>query len=433
MSESGQNLHATAGFAPSTAAETARKATPLPAASPESQGFSPERLRKLGVALAKAVTDQEVGGMAFLLARNGKVVDCQMHGDTAPGKPMRRDTIFRIFSMTKVITAVAMMMLFEEGKWSLDDPVAKHIPQFADLKVAGGIDINGEVTLEPLRSPPTMRQLMSHMAGFGYGFGPGPVDQLYAAADPLGAANLADMIDRLAGLPLLYQPGTAWQYSIAVDIQGYLVERFSGLKFGEFLRTRIFEPLNMVDTRFHVPADEYHRFASLYYHDDAGELVAGSRFASGFFGFDYRTAPSFEGGGAGLVSTVDDCARFAAMLANKGALGDVRLLVPATIEVMQANVVPDDVIARGNPYPQFNKGLGWGMGVMTVNDPPLAGRIEGKGTISWEGAAGTWFWADPANNVAFVGMIQNFEKAGPGGYDGSGLVRPLVYQALVAP
>ncbi|MBT2187743.1 serine hydrolase domain-containing protein [Sphingobium nicotianae] len=413
--------------------EMAPRATLLPAATPESQGFSAVRLARLDAALAAAVDRQEVGGMAYLLARNGKVVDCKTLGDAAPGQPMQRDTIFRIFSMTKVITAVAMMMLFEEGKWALDDPIAKHIPAFTDLKVAADIDLNGEIILEPLHSPPTMRQLMAHMAGFGYGFGPGPVDKLYAAADPLGAPDLATMIDRLANLPLHYQPGTAWQYSIAVDIQGYLIEQWSGLRLGEFLRTRIFAPLKMVDTGFHIPADQYHRFASLYYHDETGALVAGSKFSGGLFGSDYRTPPALESGGAGLVSTLDDCARFAAMLANGGELDGERLLVPATIAVMQANVVPDEVIARGNPYPQFGKGLGWGMGVMTVNDPPLAGRIEGKGTISWEGAAGTWFWADPANRVAFVGMVQNFERAGPPGYDGSYLVRPLVYQALVAP
>jgi CubicO group peptidase (beta-lactamase class C family) len=146
---------------------------------------------------------------------------------------------------------------------------------------------------------------------------------------------------------------------------------------------------------------------------------------------EYRTPPAVESGGGGLVSTIDDYARFAEMLANKGALDGAQILAPQTIEVMQTNVVPDEVIAKGNPYPAFSKGLGWGMGVMTVNDPRIAGRTEGKGTMSWEGAAGTWFWSDTENHVAFVGLIQNSEKAGPGSY--AWVTRPLVYQALVKP
>jgi CubicO group peptidase (beta-lactamase class C family) len=409
-----------------------RKVTPLPQATPESQGFSSDRLARLDAALSRAVAAQEVGGMLTLLARNGRIVDVHAYGDAAPGRPMTRDTIFRIFSMTKVVTAVAMMMLYEEGLWTLDDPVSRFIPAFARLQVATGWAADGTPILEPANRPPTMRELMSHTAGFGYGFGDHPADDIFRAQAPLAATSLGGMVERLAAVPLMFQPGTDWRYSVAVDIQGHIIETLSGQTLGDMVRTRIFEPLGMVDTGFHVPPDQSHRFASLYSHDAEGKLVPGSKWL-GPTGSDFLTPPALESGGAGLVSTLDDYARFAMMLANKGALGDVRLLVPATVAVMAANVVPDDVIAKGNPYPMFNKGLGWGMGVMTVTDPPLAGRIEGKGTMSWEGAAGTWFWADPDNHVAFVGMIQNFEKAGPGGYDGSGLVRPLVYQALVEP
>lgn len=407
-------------------------ATPLPEATPASQGFSPERLARLDAAMAKAVADEEVAGMATLLARNGKVVAFGCHGDAAPGRPMTRDTIFRIFSLTKIVTAVAMMMLYEEGKWQLDDPITRFLPEFADLKIVAGTTKKGKPILAPVSRMPTMRELMSHMAGFGYGFGTEPVDDLYRAADPMGGDNLQDFVERLAKVPLYNEPGAAWRYSIACDVQGRIVEKLSGLAFGDFLRTRIFEPLGMVDTGFHVPAEKYDRFASLYYHDEAGKLVPGSRMG-GLFGSDYRTPPRIETGGSGLVSTIDDYARFAEMLANRGALGEVRLLVPATIDVMAANVIPDELVARGNPFPKFNKGLGWGMGVMTVHDPAAAGRIEGRNTISWEGAAGTWCWADPTNHVVFVGMVQNFEKAGPGGYDGTGLVRQLVYSSLVEP
>jgi len=427
-----RKLFAVGALAASAASADAQKVVPLPAATPESQGFASERLRKLDDAMARAVADQQVGGMITLLARNGKVVSFRSYGDAAPGRAMSRDTIFRIFSMTKVVTAVAMMILYEEGKWSLDDPITRFIPEFSKLQVAAGVDKDGKLILEPMKRPPTMRELMSHTAGFAYGFGDDPANNAYKAQNPMGAANLQGMVERLAGAPLLFQPGTGWRYSVAVDIQGHIIEKLSGQKLGEFFRTRIYEPLGMVDTGFYVPAEKYGRLASLYSHDKSGKLVPGGTLMGRALS-DYSTPPAIESGGGGLLSTVDDYARFAEMLANKGALGKVRLLSPATVELMAANVVPDDVIAQGNPYPRFNKGLGWGMGVTTVNDPPLAGRIEGKNTMSWEGAAGTWFWADPTNHVVFVGLIQNFEKAGPFGYDGSGLVRPLVYQALVAP
>lgn len=418
----------------SATSSPAQKVVPLPTTTPGAQGFDAARLKKLDETMAKAVAAQQVGGMVTLLARDGKVVSFKAYGDAAPGRPMTRDTIFRIYSMTKVVTAVAMMMLYEEGKWTLDDPVTKFVPELTKLKVAAGVDKDGKPILEPMKRPPTMRDLMSHMVGFSGGFSSGPVADIFRKQDPMGAANLQQMVERLADVPLLFQPGTDWEYSIAVDVQGLIVERLSGMKFGDYLRSRIFDPLGMVDTAFYVPPEKYGRFASLYSHDPSGKLVPGGTFR-GLPLPDYRTPPRIESGGGGLVSTIDDYARFAEMLTNRGALGKVRLLAPATIEVMQANVVPDEVIAAGNPYPRFSKGIGWGMGVMTVNDPRLAGRLEGKGTISWEGAAGTWFWADPANHLLFVGMVQNFETAGPRGYDGSGMgpARALVYQALVEP
>lgn len=409
----------------------AQKAAPLPnATSAAAEGFSPERLKKLDDAMARAVAAREVGGMVTLLARDGKVIAAKSYGEAAPGRAMTRDAIFRIYSMTKVVTAVAMMMLYEEGRWQLDDPVTKFIPEFANLKVAAGTDKDGKLILEPMKRPPTMRELMSHTAGFSYG-GTGPAGDIYRAKDPLGADNLHGMIERLAEVPLLYQPGTAWQYSISVDIQGYIVEKLSGQTLGEFFRTRIFDPLRMVDTAFFVPPEKYGRLAAVYAHDKADGQLKPATTLLGRPMPDYKAPPKLESGGGGLVSTLDDYARFAAMLANKGALDGARILAPQTVEVMQTNVVPEEVLARPNPYPIFSKGLGWGMGVMTVNDPRLAGRTEGKGTMSWEGAAGTWFWADTENRVAFVGLIQNAERAGPNNYNW--ISRPLVYQALVKP
>jgi CubicO group peptidase (beta-lactamase class C family) len=375
------------------------------------------------------VADGRVGGALTLLARHGKVVDYKSYGDAAPGRAMRRDTIFRIYSMSKPITGVAMMILFEEGKWKLDEPVATYIPEFRDLRVATGIDAAGKPISEPAGHAPTMRELMSHTGGFGYGMTQEAGDKLLAASGARDAKGLPDMIARMATAPLLYQPATRWQYSMSVDIQGYLVEKLSGMPFGQFLQQRIFGPLGMTDTGFTVPAAKMGRMASLYFNDPAtGRLTPGA--PPGRVLPDPTKPPNFESGGGGLFSTLDDYARFAQMLAGKGALDGVRILTPATVELMHTNVVPQAV--RTDParqfYKIFNRHVGFGLDFQLTIDPRAAGRLEGAGTMSWEGAAGTWFWVDPANDVIFVGMIQNFLRAGPAGFDP--MTRPLVYQAL---
>ena len=262
-------------------AQDARKSTPsvsrtsggrTPAAltaapGPEALGFDAQRLARLDTYMAKAVADGRVAGMITLLARHGQIVSEKAYGyrSLATSAPMTRDTIFRLYSMTKPITGVAMMMLFEEGKWRLDDPITRFVPEFRGLKVMTGTDADGRMTLEDMKRPPTMRQLMSHSAGFGYGLGAEhPVDKLYREKGVLGANGLADMIARTAQIPLMYQPGTRWYYSSAVDIQGYIVEKLSGQKFGAFLQERIFKPLAMTDTAFYVPREKASRLAAVY-------------------------------------------------------------------------------------------------------------------------------------------------------------------------
>jgi len=230
-----------------------------PAANPESLGFDAQRLAKLDAYMAKAVADGRVSGMITLLARHGQVVSEKIYGARRleGNVPMTRDTIFRLYSMTKPITGVAMMILFEDGKWRLDDPVTRFVPEFKELKVFTGTDAAGQLTVEPMKRPPTMREIMSHSAGFGYGLADQhPVDKLYREKNVLGANGLADMIKRTADIPLMYQPGTRWSYSSAVDIQGYIVEKLSGQRFGDFLQQRIFTPLKMTDTAFYVPKEK---------------------------------------------------------------------------------------------------------------------------------------------------------------------------------
>ena len=416
------------------AAPAALAAQPLPvAASPEAVGFSSERLQRLDAFADRIVADGEVAGVSTLLARHGKVVEVRTHGvaDITTKAPLRRDAIFRIFSMSKPITGVAMMILFEQGKWRLDDPVSKYIPEFKDLKVLTGVDASGKPILEPLNSPPTMRQLMSHTAGFSYGFDPtSPVDKIYQQKDVLGSHGLQEMITKLGTTPLLYQPGDRWVYSASVDIQGYLVEKLSGQRFGDFLQQHIFTPLKMTDTAFLVPREKIGRLSAVYSTDPGtGRLVdASSR--NGQPARDYTQPPNLESGGGGLLSTIDDYARFAQMLANGGELDGVRILAPATVELMHTTVVPRRALEA--PGSQFSEYVSFGLDAMVVNNPRKAGRLEGAGTFSWEGAAGTIFWVDPSNDVVFVAMLQNFTRAGPNNSIDA-QARPLVYQALVDP
>ncbi|WP_374468400.1 serine hydrolase domain-containing protein [Phenylobacterium sp.] len=424
----------------STTWAQARKAAPAAAltvaATPESVGFDSQRLARLDAYMAKVVADGRVAGMTTLLARHGKIVSYKTYGkkSLATGEPMTRDTIFRIYSMSKPVTGVAMMILFEEGRWRLDDPVTKYVPEFKNLKVVKSVDANGKMTLEDMKRPPTMREVMSHTAGFGYGLqDEHPVDKLYREKGVLGAAGLQDMINRTAEIPLMFQPGTAWYYSSSVDIQGYIVEKLSGQTLGQFMEQRIFRPLKMQDTSFYVPPAKAGRLAALYVGNrDTGQIEEAKR----IFGSDlptYLSPPNMESGGGGLVGTTMDYARFAQMIANKGELDGVRILSPASVELMGTNVIPKNVLvnSNGTTGARFNEAVGFGLDFMVVNEPRVAGTLEGKGSMSWGGAAGTWFWVDPTNDLIFVGMIQRL--GGTGGDDLGAAARTLTYQALTHP
>jgi CubicO group peptidase (beta-lactamase class C family) len=370
----------------------------LALARAESVGMSTERLSRLDAGMKRLVDDRQVAGLVTLVERHGKIVHFNAVGqlDVRKTDPVQKDSIFRIYSMTKPITGVAMMMLYEEGKWQLNDPVSRYIPEFARLKVYAGKNQDGTPKLEDAQRSMTMRELMTHTGGLGYVLNPNnPVDKMIIDANVLNAgAPLQAMIDGLAKIPLLAQPGTRWSYSIGMDVQGYLVEKFSGQPFAEFARSRIFEPLGMKDTAFYVPKEKLPRFAQVH-------TGSGSSLTVDLNRPDPTVIPLGPSGGGGLFSTAMDYARFCEMLLQGGQLNGVRLLAPHTVEMMRTNYVNPE------PLKTMPAGTGWGMDFQIVTDAAAAGDSVSNGTFSWFGIAGTWFWIDPARDIAFVGMVQH--------------------------
>jgi len=327
---------------------------------------------------------------------------------------------------------VAMMILYEQGKWQPSDPIAKYVPEFAHLKVFNGLDADGKPILVDPDHAPTMRELMSHTAGFTYGFfGNTPVDKMYRDAQVLNSKNLQEFIGKVAKLPLLYQPGKGWTYSVSMDIEGYIVEKLSGQTLPDFDRDHIFKPLAMRDAGFYVPADKQSRFTALYTTGPNGELVQDNN--SGNVARDYTAEPTMPSGGGGMVSTAMDYYRFAQMMANAGELDGKRILAPASVKLMTSNHVPNELLTGkfGIGQMVMRPGFGYGYNCAVVFDPPEANLPEGKGTFFWDGAAGTWFWVDPTNDVVFIGMIQRM--LGPFSPNLEFESRAVVYGALVDP
>src|SRR5260221_2448658 len=303
-----------------TAALCADQLPDFASVAPGGVGLSAERLGLLDAYMKRQVQSGHVPGAVTLLARHGKIVAFNTYGEEDPDRhvAMTKNAIFRIYSQTKVVTGVAMMMLFEQGKWHFDDPVTRFVPEFESLRVFKGLNADGSMQLEDIGRPPTMRELLTHSAGFGYGLSADtPVDKAYAESKFMTTASSQEAIARIAKLPLVSQPGLHWSYSAAADIQGYIVERISGLPLSDFMQTRLFAPLRMNDTAFYVPASKSSRFVALKSYDAATKsLVA----PSGILMFDYSRPPGSASGGAGLVSTASDYLRFAQMLLNAGAL-----------------------------------------------------------------------------------------------------------------
>jgi CubicO group peptidase (beta-lactamase class C family) len=423
-----------AGAQQALAQESVKKGPSLAENKPESLGFSSERLERLHAVMQGEVDQKELPGIVTILARHGKVVEERTYGkkDIASGAAMTKDTIFRIYSMTKPITGVAMMILYEEGKWHPTDPISKYIPEFAHLKVFKGVDESGKMIVEDPVHAPTMRELMTHTAGFTYGFfGDTPVDKMYRDEKLFQSQSLQEFIDKMAKIPLLYQPGTRWVYSMSMDIQGYIVEKLSGKSLPDFMQQRIFGPLGMKDTGFFVPKEKRNRFARLYVENEKGELAAAAK--DGGPDSDYAAQPSMATGGGGLVSTAEDYLRFAQMLLNGGELDGVRILAAASVQLMTTNHLAPSLMTGGAPMGSvtIRPGLGWGYDCAVYNDPLEADEMVGKGTFFWQGAADTWFWVDPTNDLIFVGMTQR--RLGPHWPDVAALSHAPVYQALLKP
>lgn len=416
----------------------------IPSVAAETVGFSSARLDSLHTIIQDEVHQGQLAGAVTILARHEKIVDFRTYGsrDMATRAPMSKDTIFRVYSMTKPITGVAMMILYEQGKWLPQDPLAKHIPEFEHLQVLAGVEADGKLNLVAPVHVPTVRELMSHTAGFSYGNDKTGVDPLYQQAKVMQSANLKEMIDKLARLPLDYQPGTRWKYSASMDIEGFLIERLSGQTLPDFMAEHIFAPLAMKDTGFYVAADKRARLATNY---DAAVTLTSSEPGPGHGPVvpglaptsagndDYKTQPTMPSGGGGLVSTAYDYYRFAQMLANGGVLEGKRVLSPATVRLMTTNKLTDNLLTGqfGIGQHVMRPGFGYGFNGAVIIDPGLAALPDGKGTYFWDGAAGTWFWVDPANDVVFVGMIQRMHA--PDNHPLLYRTHAAVYGALVDP
>jgi CubicO group peptidase (beta-lactamase class C family) len=413
---------------------------PLPKSPADSVGFSPERLKRLDSAMQAEIDAGHYAGISVMVARHGKLVKSGFYGyQTLENRePLREDAIYRIASMTKPIIAVAMLLLFEEGTWELDDRVTKFIPEFADLKVLK------DGTLVPLDRPMTMRHLMASSAGFAFGPAFGStnlkVDEMYARADLWSGTN-DDIIPKLAKLPLESQPGTEFRYGLQQEVQGAILRRISGEQLDTLLERRIFAPLGMKDTGFDIAPDQRHRIAPRYALDKDLKLTLApdqSPFPA-VAGTPPGVKPKYLLSIAGLYSTTQDYMRFAQMLANRGTLDGVRILSPNSVRLMTSNLLPAGVPLH---FTQPFEGIGYGMNVGIVLDPSHAnfnGGANGAGTFYWGGVHGTWFWVDPTYDIVVVGMLQQQDGGNP--MTGRpypvpnvcGITRAITYGALVDP
>ncbi|MDA1370783.1 MAG: serine hydrolase [Proteobacteria bacterium] len=351
--------------------------------------------------LQARIDANKLSGAVVMVAQDGEVKMTRALGyqNVEDQVPMSDATIFRIFSMTKPITGTALMMLYDEGKFQLDDPVEKHLPELAGMEVFVSQNDDGSWVTEQANHPMTVRELMSHTGGLLYTppLSQGPIANAYAKAGIMNLPNytLAESIPALGDIPLSYQPGTQWVYSISVDVQGYMVEKLSGQTFDRFLQERLFDPLGMVDTGFYVKAENASRLSRQYNPRQDGTLA---RTDNGSF----LSPPKFLSGGGGLTSTAADYMKFAQMHLNGGTLNGKRILSAKAVQLMRSNQLPDAVPNIGQLYP----GNVFGLDFAIVNDSQ-AYQGAPVGTHWWWGIAGSWFWIDPVENVVFIGMIQN--------------------------
>ena len=396
-------------------------------------GFSSKRLVALDEHLQKNyIESQRYSGVLTGIFRKGELVHASPIGlrDIENKKPVRRDTIFRIYSMSKPITSVALMTMYERGLFQLDDPVSEYIPQFKNLEVYD-TGVFGDFETTRVNREMTVRDLLSHQSGLTYGFvNRTNVDRAYRDAgvgEIRTTGNLQKMIDCLSEIPLEFSPGERWNYSVSTDVCGYLVEVISGKPFDVFLDEVIFQPLGMVDTGFYVKESEKERLAALYQYNEAGLPVLVSDFDAG----DYTRKPSFLSGGGGLVSTLDDYMAFCQMILGNGKYNDEMILGRKTLDLMGSNHLSNGVdleqVAFGRWSETQYRGVGFGLGFSVLLDPAASQVSGSKGELAWGGAASTAFWIDKSEDLAVVFLTQLLPSSS---YNVRRELRTLVYSAI---
>lgn len=372
----------------------------LTSSKPGEYGLSSDSLGFVNTLMQKYVDEKKLPGMITMIARHGKVVSFEKFGMMDVGKPMQLNAFFRIASMTKPVTSAALMILFDEGRFKLDDPVSKYIPEFKNLKVFSAID-KGVIKLEEQARPMTIRNLLMHTSGLASGGERNPVDSIYRASD-LSGGTLMDMIRKLSKIPLLYQPGTRWNYSRSSDVIAYLVEVISGKPFDQFLRERIFIPLQMNETGYYVPTEKLSRVAAVFCPADSG-------------GINVLTNPEvnnvsakvkFFSGNGGLISTAKDYMIFSQMLLNKGIYDGVRILKGKTVELMTSDQITNEIMPNDSFFGPQLSGMGFGFGFAVAKGNNRSVFTGSAGSYWWSGSANTYFYIDPGKDLILIFMTQ---------------------------
>jgi CubicO group peptidase (beta-lactamase class C family) len=406
----------------------------LPTAKPEDVGFSSERLAYIDSFLTEKVNHGDLAGVVTLVSRHGKVVHFSAIGyaDIDKHRKMEKDTIFRQYSMTKAIASTALMTLYEQGRFQMRDPISKYMPEFANLRVLRTPDSPLDETVAP-EHPPQVHDILRHTAGFSHGLTTDALDKEYAKSDLFGVdVSLEEMMQRLSKLPLRYQPGTKFFYSVGPDVQARLVEVLSGMPFDEYLEKHIFAPLGMKDAGFWVPPDKADRLATVYWMKDGkltpidethghpdGDIFVFQPWSVNSYTVNHKR----KGGSYGLVATAEDYWRFAQMILNGGELNGVRILSPQTVQFMgQDHLEPAGI-------PDLDKGVGFGLGFGVTRNEAATGNLGSEGELHWGGAAATGFWIDPKEDIVIIYMTQHMGT--PAADDLSGQMLTLVYSAFI--
>ena len=383
--------------------------------------MSAARLAVLDAGVQAEVDQGNIAGIVIAIARHGRVVHNKAYGfaNIEDREPMRTDHLFRLYSMTKAVASVALLTLYEQGHFQLNDPLEQYIPAFRELQVYAGQDSDGNMLLEDMHRKPTVLDAFRHTLGLASGVGQHPTDLVYREHG-LGMGNLeslSDEMEKLGQVPLRYQPGEQWVYGLGHDVQAYLVEYFSGIPYAQYLQENIFDPLGMEDTVFGVPPALANRFATVYRQNTDGELQAQQ-------GDAYARYTDHAFGTLSLSGSTGDYLKFAQMLLNKGELDDVRILGRKTVELMSRNWLPDNIPSINGNDPAS---AGWGLGVSVVIDELAYGHLGSTGSFGWSGAATTFFTVDPREDLTYVIMAQKM----PNDSNIRNKVENLIYQTLI--